>query len=574
MIHENLQTTIVESIKSYNSTDILFKISINDITIDVVRNNIICDKFDNLPIQALTYLIRIGKYMWLTLFGNDISSPIQTLVEYKSEKYCNNIAYIYLLKYICRINDTDIVQSFYNDSNTNVSKILHQYLTSMCERGLLNIVTTDPNHLFCIDCYNCTTCQFCIGCSNSENLTNCDNCIDCKCMQNCSDCIECNDCSDSQKLRFSTRMISCKYCNYCNECYASSYAFDCISCYKIYGCIGCKNCEISRNLIRCYACNYYSNQVYCYNKSNYIDVSNGETDQKHRCMQRPSHSNKDNPLDIVGDWPELCNSTLNWVSQSYCDFDDDWSNTILSNYVIGPDKINYIQAFNEVLPNINSVLTCHLLVTHDKRSLKIGDKNAKSTRRKINKLIYTFKLNMRLIYDFNFKSLLSDKQIIDLNDEGYRVELNERYLFMYDTNNNLLFKGLYSIDEKCDLSYNCISTNNALKYIYVILGTFYYADIQKKCCNMYMTTNPTWIENYIEYRLCSKSVEYKVIYNNDDMLEIFRTRRIYLENIIKANDRDLLLDLVTNHVMSGEFNFIDIYDRNEVFVRSYATFGA
>lgn len=541
MIHKDLQTTIAESIKSYNPADVLFKISINGVTIDIVRNNIICDKYDNLSMQALAYLIRVGKYMWLTLFGNDISSPIQALVEYKSGKYCNNIAYIYLLKYICGINDTDIVQSFYNNSNTNVSTILHQYLlTSVFERGLLDIITTDPNHLFCIDCYNCTTCQFCIGCSNSENLMNCVDCIDCQCMQNCSDCIECIDCLDSQKLRFSTRMIGCKYCNYCNECYASSYAFDCISCYKIYGCIGCRNCEISRNLIQCYACNHYSNQVYC--------------------------SNKDKPLEIVGDWPELCNSTLNWVFQSHCDFDDDWSNTILSNYVIGPDKINYIQAFDEVLPNINSVLTCDLLVTYDKIT--------KSTRRKINKLIYTFKLNIRLIHDFNFKSLSSDKQIIDLDSNGYRVELNKRYLFMYDTNNNLLFKGLYSIDEHCNSLYNCISTNNALKYIYVILGTFYYADIQKKCCNMYMTTDPTWIENYIEYRLCSESTEYNVIkYNNNDMLEIFRTRRIYLKNIIKANDKDLLLDLVTNHVMSGEFNFIDIYDRNEVFVRSYATFG-
>lgn len=559
---ETLRRALLLEVKSCNATDILFKISINGVVTDVRRNIISYDKFND----YVSYLIHFGKYLWLTIFGEKGDNLDESMIV-KSASYIHislehyrNMAYIYLLKFMCGIKDTDIVQSFYNDSNTNVSEILRQYSTDLdldFGFGMFNIVTTDPNHLFCIDCYNNTMCQFCISCSDSEDLVNCDNCVDCHCMQNCSDCIECNNCSNSQNLRFCSQMIDCKCCNYCNECYDSSYAFDCNSCYKLHGGISCINCAISRNLIQCNTYDQSSNHV---KGDNHIELFGS-----------------DNTENIRGDWPGMYNETMGWIENLYhVDFyDDDWKEITTHNFIAGPNKIDYIKERDKYISDIDSVYTCYVLVKFDKLKMNPTDITKKTVKRKIvNSYIHTFKIDVCVSHDFEFKLNPSNKQIIDLDDNGNRIEFDKFRMFMYDTDNNLLFKGLYAIDEQCNSSYTDITASDALKYMYVIQGTFYYTDIQSKCCNMYMTTNSTWIKQYIELRKFSKDNGYREIkYSTNEMLEIFRTRRIYLKNIITANDKDTLLDLVTNHVLSGEYNFIDIYDRNANYARSYATFG-
>lgn len=515
--------------------------------LQVMSNNDITDMiryFDDTNKDETLFIINCAKKIWSKITNQE--------VEYSERHSCltSNIHTLFALKYLCGIEDTDIIYSFYGDIQWFFD------LPSDCDytQGMIKdiVINDQTNRWFSINCSNYSLCKYCINCSIDENnscrrktMYRCYDCINCCNMEGCRSCIDCNTCVDSKFLTCCERVYSSKWCT---EVYDSDRVQHCRSCHacqcsrKLILCSECIQCDF---LINCNTCEHAYCCVGCTNIVSESDLLNLTYESKY-----PKNMHDIKKTRISCAYPRV---NINDKSLSE---DEQWdcvSNICSTNF----KKIVYKNIINT---NVFET-TFSLKQTYNK--------NSKVLRLIMNK-IKVFKISVSILNFVINKYSFMPKQIIDIDDEGYRVEIyNNNGIELFDSENNLMFAGLMSnpmlITDKTD----------PLK-INVYQGTFYYTDIHSKMCDVCMNNDYRKIECYLEkkrspweYGLCYSEKRY----TPPEMKRIVKQRQLTIGDIIRAYKSDVLLDYVVNRVLSGEYNILDVYDRRSMFIYSYITFG-
>lgn len=514
--------------------------------LQVMRNNGITDMiryFDETGKDETLFVINCANKIWSKITNQEI--------EYGEKHSCltGNIHAMFALKYLCGIEDTDIIYSFYGDIQWFFD------LPPDCDytQGMIKdiVINDQTNRWFSINCSDYSLCKYCINCSVDENnscrrktMYRCYDCINCCNMEGCRSCIDCTTCVDSKFLTCCERVYSSKWCT---EVYDSDRVQHCRSCRacqcsrKLILCTYCIQCDF---LINCNTCRRASNCIGCTNISREYDLLNWSYESE--CIK--------NTYDTSKTRISCAHIRVNIDVKSLSE-DEQW------NYVTNICSTNFKKI---VYKNIDNTTTFEKIF-----SLKqTYNKNSKVLRVMMNKM-NVYKTTVSILNFVVNKCSSMPKQIIDINDEGYRVEIyNNNGIELFDSENNLMFAGLMSnpmlITDKTD----------PLK-INVYQGTFYYTDIHSKMCDVCMNNDYRKIECYWEKERgpweCGIYYRDKN-YTPQEMKRIVKQRQLTIGDIIRAYKSDVLLEYIVNRVLSGEYNILDVYDRNSKFVYSYITF--
>lgn len=126
--------------------------------------------------------------------------------------------------------------------------------------------------------------------------------------------------------------------------------------------------------------------------------------------------------------------------------------------------------------------------------------------------------------------MLKDPFILDLNDEGWRIEANNEIIQLYNQDNNLVFQGL------CQLKNPKKYLESCKTHVKILLqeGYLYYTDICVKCCYLFLTVHS-------KYKIC-------------------------IDNIINMTEEEVV-EYVKSNAKKSKNSIVQVFDRrgNEVY---------
>ena len=448
------------------------------------------------PRGSYTYNVffkQLIKYLWKKVFNTELESDEE--IEHEG---INLLYYLFTSRYA----SSDLcISSVYG--NTSAIDDVDIY-----ERGMLRhiVINTDEKYFsvlkiyaFAVDCKvgQGIDARFvrCINCSISRlspnlpradrmndyypaknavvKLFNCFNCVDCINCSSCSDCLQCTACI---RVYNSIMCEDCKECMWCNNCK---------DCKKLKVCDNCTECNQSRGLDTCQRC-----RNHCNNCTGCIDCKVCTN-----CNACDSCNNCDDT--------EMCvkckgckDACINCVECTDC---------VKCTYCKECKKCTNCVDCTEC----KTCTSCTTCVTCVKQTSKKQTDSA--------------------LYSRSHQNIKEEKMffkhpfIVDLDDDGQRVEINGRIIQYFDDENNLVFQGT------CQYACPVANWDNALDFK-LGQGWIYYPDIQRKCCYIILSTNSKY--------------------------------NVTLSDLIKIHDTDVLVEYIQKQSKHSKNSVVYVYDRN------------
>lgn len=423
------------------------------------------------------------KYLWKKVFNTELESDEE--IEYEG---------VNLIHYLFTVYD-EVNITFYNVfGNTSAIDNVDVY-----ERGVLRSLDRSDVGAYAVDCKvgQGINARFvrCINCSISRlspilprvgrmmdyyptknvvvKMSNCFNCVDCINCSSCSDCLQCTACTD---VCNSIMCEDCKECMWCNNCK---------DCKKLEVCDNCTECNQSRGLDTCQRC-----KNHCNNCTGCIDCKVCTN-----CDACDSCNNCDDT--------EMCvkckgckDACINCVECTDC---------VKCTHCKECKKCTNCVDCTEC----KTCTSCTTCVTCVKQSSKNQIDSA--------------------MYSRSHQNIKEEKMffkhpfIVDLDDDGQRVEINGKIIQYYDDENNLVFQGT------CQYAYPITNWENALNFK-LGQGWIYYPDIHSKCCYIILSTNSKY--------------------------------NVTLSDLIKIHDTDVLVEYIQKQSKHSKNSVVYVYDRN------------
>lgn len=119
---------------------------------------------------------------------------------------------------------------------------------------------------------------------------------------------------------------------------------------------------------------------------------------------------------------------------------------------------------------------------------------------------------------------LQNQLILDLNDDGWRIEANDKIIQLYNQDNNLVFQGL------CQLKNPKKYLESCKTHVKILLqeGYLYYTDIRVKCCYLFLTVHS-------KYKICIDDI---INMAEEEVVEYVKTNAKKSKNgIVQVFDR-------------------------------------
>lgn len=428
---------------------------------------------------ACNFFKQLIKYLWKKVFNSEISSNEE--IEHEG------VNLFYYLFGRC-----DAISTVYG--NTSAIDNVDIYY-----QGMLEYMIIPKTKAFAVDCkvghgIN-TRLIYCINCYISRlslrfakaprminyylvkspiaKLHDCYNCIDCINCASCSDCTLCMSCTDCCNSILCTDCDECNCCNNCKSCEGLDMCDNCTECRQsqyldicqhcknhCFNCTGCVDCKSCKNCETCNSCVNCDSIQLCAN-------CNG---CKNNCSE--------------------CTDCVNCVNCVHC-----------TECKICSDCVNCTKC--KMCTYCNECVTCVKQISKKQTDTAMFSRSHQHISEE--------------------QMFFAQPFIVNLDDDGQRVEINGKIIQYFDDENNLVFQGT------CQYECPVTNWNNALNFK-LGQGWIYYPDIQRKCCYIILSTNSKY--------------------------------NVTLSDLIKIHDTDVLVEYIQKQSKLSNNSVVYVYDRN------------
>ena len=429
------------------------------------------------------------KYLWKKIFNNEIESNDEIVHE--------GVNLLYYLFTDCCYTSSNFDICGVNGNTSAIDNV------EIYERGMLDYLktslmcsTVDCNvgkgiNIRFTNCINCSVSRFSLSSPKSTEmidfhsvkrcmgkLDNCCNCVDCINCYNCNNCTLCTWCTDVHNSILCEKCTECNWCNNCEDCSNCSMCDNCIKCKLSRGLDTCKycrdNCSNCTGCIKCKKCKNCDTCVSC-NKCDGIQLCINCKECKDNCCE--------------------CTDCINCVKCVHC--------------------INSTACTNCI--NCTKCRTC-TDCTECSTCIK------QTSKKQFDSVMYS-RINQHIS-----EEMLVFKQpfVVDLDNDGQRVEINGRIIQYFDEENQLVFQGT------CQYEYPINNWSNALNFK-LGQGWIYYPELQTRCCYIILSTNSKY--------------------------------NVTLADLINIHDTDTLIEYIQKQSKRSKNSVVFVYDRrgNEVY---------